>query len=135
MDYSTIHKDYHQVQETRLDRICARIGMSDRDKNDFIELEDALNNDIVTEDWLREFHKMDVNYQRLLERILEGAKKVGEPGAQDRYQDFLEEKGIMGPLVFLGGWNMTLASLDKDSGEFSKVAEFYGFRTDDALED
>jgi hypothetical protein len=63
--------------------------------------------------------------------VLEAAVKIGEPHAEDKRQAFIEEKGTMGPAVFLTPWDITLAYLDQTIGSFDDVAKFYGFDVSD----
>ena len=61
----------------------------------------------------------------LLEKVLQGLVKIGEPHSNEKLDAFLAEVGTMGPAVFLTPWDMTLFYLDEQIGSIKEVEEFY----------
>jgi hypothetical protein len=128
MDYAQISEQYLSVREVRLATLVRRAALRLRDIEDFVGLEDRMNQGALGADWLRSFHLSNDAYMKLLHKVLKAAVKVGEPHAQAKLQHYVEELGTQGPAVFLTPWDLTLAYLDEHVGAFSEVAEFYGVR-------
>jgi hypothetical protein len=74
---------------------------------------------------LNRFHRSNDDYLPLLEQVLRGLVRLGEPWAQEKMNHFLEERGFQGPAVFLTPWEMTLTQLDEEVGRLDEVAVFY----------
>ncbi len=123
MEYS---ESYLAMRQQRIKTLLQRTRLSARDAREFVELEDRMNSGDTGEDWLRSYHLSNDDYMRLFQKVLEAAVQLGEPHAKVKLQAFIEEKGTMGPAVFLTPWDVTLAYLDREYGAFSDVADFYG---------
>lgn len=126
MDYDEISARYVHVRRSRLERLARKTRLTPREVAQFEELEDKMNSGDTGADWLRSFHLSNDDYLRLLEKVLKAAVALGEPHAREKYQTFIEEKGSMSPAVFLTPWDLTLAYLDREVGEFEDVERFYG---------
>lgn len=125
MEYRQIDERYLAIRRARLDRIARRTRMTSRQVAEFEALEDRMNSGDTGEDWLRAYHLSNDDYLRLLEKVLKAAVALGEPHSRDKLRAFVEEKGAMMPAVFLTPWDLTLAYLDQEYGEFDDVAAFY----------
>jgi len=125
MVYAEIREDYVDLRTARLERYAKRTRMTSRQVAEFEDLEDRMNSGNKGQDWLRSYHVSNDDYPRLLEKVLKAAVAVGEPHAREKLQVFIEEMGIMGPALFMTPWDVTLAFLDKEYGEFDDVARFY----------
>ena len=125
MDYSELGEDYLAVRRRRLDWLASRTRLTKRQAEEFEGLEDRMNSGRTGEDWLQSYHTSNDDYMRLLQRVLEAAVAAGEPHAREKLRAVIEEKGTMGPAVFLTPWEMTLAYLDREYGSFAEVAAHY----------
>ncbi len=74
---------------------------------------------------LERFHNSNDDYLPLLERVLKGLVRLGEPGAREKLNLFLEERGATGPAVFLTPWELTLTQLDEEMDDLEEIAAFY----------
>lgn len=110
--------DYSELLRRRIQQLIIQDFLSEEEGRIFQTLEQRMvdgPNGGEALDLLEQFHLSDDLYVRLLEKVLEGLIEIGEPGAKEKYADFLEEKGTMLPAVYLTPWEVTLRDLDSDN--------------------
>ena len=98
----------------RFDPLIKNGFLTQKELEEFLLLEEELNNGCSGRHWLESFHLSNDTYVRLLYKVLCGLVKIKEPGAKEKLQMFIEEKGSQGPAVFLTPWELTLKFLDEE---------------------
>ena len=111
----------------RLDNLVAKRLLRQKDATRFAELEVLMATEAgeTSREMLLRFHESNDTYLPLLQKVLKGLVRVGEPQADEKLSVFLEELGTVGPAVFLAPWEMTLTWLDEYVGSLDEVRRFY----------
>ena len=113
--------------QSRLEALIRRYHLSRSQAERFANLETVMNTPSGESDkeMLKRFHQSNDEYLPLLERVLRGLTRLGEPGAAAKLDLFLEEFGAVGPAVFLSPWELTLRCLDENQGGVEEIESFY----------
>jgi hypothetical protein len=112
---------------TRLAALVRRRILTGSEADRFTKLEGLMQSptDGTDDALMVRFHDSNDAYLPLLERVLRGLVRIGEPLAREKLDLFLEERGSQGPAVFLTPWEMTLTYLDDELGKLESISAFY----------
>ncbi len=110
----------------RLDTLVRRSLIARRDADRFVTLDAAMRAEVEERDrsGISAFHD-GREYRVLLQKVVEGLDRIGEPHAPAKRTALMEEMGTMGPAVFLTPWEMTLDYLDERIGSTDDVERFH----------
>ncbi|MDI6736966.1 MAG: hypothetical protein QME12_00430 [Nanoarchaeota archaeon] len=112
------------IIEKRLGALVKNGRLTEAQRNEFTQLEAYMESG-ERPGGPASFRKTNDAYIPLLEKVLRAMIAIKEPLAEAKYRIFIEEKGTMGPAVFLTPWDMTLSYLDRQIGNLEEVIKFY----------